>query len=147
MDRKELVFAGILTVTGGAGFFYSISLPSHGNIALSPGLFPGVVSLLLFILSLVYFAGLVRKRNVASEDKGTEENSGEERSLVLTLALFPFYLLVLYYLHFAAATFIFLVTAMTFMHGRFRWRIPLISAVSVLTVYYLFEFLLKVKLP
>ncbi|MCK5674244.1 MAG: tripartite tricarboxylate transporter TctB family protein [Spirochaetales bacterium] len=148
MAKKELIFTLLLILMGVASLLYSISLPTRGNIALSPGLFPGVVSLLLILLSTYYLiSSLVhsQKKKKLTEVEQDEENN--QRSLPLTLALFIGYLILLYYIHFIASTLIFLLAAMIFLYRRFYWKIPIISITAVFTIFYLFRYLLNVRLP
>ena len=144
MAKKELVFTVLLIVMGVASFIYSLLLPTRGNIALSPGLFPGVVSLLLISLNSYYLIVSIFKGKLKGVETGTE---GGERSLILTLALFIGYLILLYYVHFIASTLIFLLAAMFFLYKRFYWKIPIISVTAVFTIFYLFRYLLNVRLP
>ncbi|MCK5200525.1 MAG: tripartite tricarboxylate transporter TctB family protein [Spirochaetales bacterium] len=143
MAKKELVFTVLLIVMGVGSFIYSLLLPTRGNIALSPGLFPGVVSLLLILLNSYYLIVTIIKGKL----KGVETGVEGERSLVLTLALFIGYLILLYYVHFIASTLIFLLAAMLFLYKRFYWKIPIISVTAVFTIFYLFRYLLNVRLP
>ncbi|MEA1910204.1 MAG: tripartite tricarboxylate transporter TctB family protein [Spirochaetota bacterium] len=146
MAKKEFIFTVILIVMGIAGFIYSLLLPTRGNVALSPGLFPGVVSFLLIILSTYYLvSSLVGSRT--KEDLKDTGNSDDQRSLILTLSLFIGYLVILYYLHFILSTLIFLMLAMFFLYRRFYWKIPIISVLSVFLIFYLFRYLLNVRLP
>lgn len=151
MAKKEFVFTVLLIVIGVASFIYSILLPTRGNIALSPGLFPGVVSLLLILLNSYYLIVSILKSSgqghgsaFAHGKTGTEE---DERSLAVILSLFIGYLILLYYLHFIASTLIFLLGSMFFLYRRFYWKIPLISVTAVFSIFYLFRYLLNVRLP
>jgi len=148
MTKKELVFTIILILLGIASFIYSVSLPTRGNVALSPGLFPGVVSILLILLSSYNLLSNLFFKHTKGELKGVkEEVEDDQRSLILTLSLFVGYLILLYYIHFIASTLIFLLAAMFFLYKRFYWKIPIISVVAVFSIYYLFRYLLNVRLP
>lgn len=148
MAKKEFIFTILLIIMGVASLIYSLSLPARGNVALSPGLFPGVVSILLIVLSTYYLiTNLVH--NLAKEKSKEVEMDGEEsqRSLILIFALFIGYLILLYYIHFIASTLIFLLAAMFFLYRRFYWKIPIISLAAVFSIFYLFRYLLNVRLP
>ena len=144
MTKKELVFTVLLIIIGVASFIYSLLLPTRGNIALSPGLFPGVVSLLLIILNSFHLIVSFSKGELKGVETVKEEG---ERSIVFILALFLGYLILLYYLHFVASTIIFLLAAMLFLYKRFYWKIPIISLAAVVSIFYLFRYLLNVRLP
>lgn len=144
MTKKELVFTVLLIIIGVASFIYSLLLPTRGNIALSPGLFPGVVSLLLIILNSFHLIVSFSKGELKGVETVKEEG---ERSIVFILALFLGYLILLYYLHFVASTIIFLLAAMLFLYKRFYWKIPIISLTAVVSIFYLFRYLLNVRLP
>ena len=148
MTNKELVFTVVLIFMGVASFIYSISLPTRGNIALSPGLFPGVVSILLILLSSYsLLSNFVLKHINVEITSSKVEVEDDQRSLILTLSLFIGYLILLYYIHFIASTIIFLFTAMFFLYKRFYWKIPIISVIAVFSIFYLFRYLLNVRLP
>ena len=149
MSKKELVFTVFLIILGVASFIYSLLLPTRGNIALSPGLFPGVVSLLLIILNSYYLIVSIAKIKKNKVKIKTDEKGGvdEERSLPVLISLFIAYLILLYYLHFIASTLIFLFGSMLFLYRRFYWKIPIISVTAVFSIYYLFRYLLNVRLP
>lgn len=144
MAKKELVFIVLLIIMGAAGFIYSLLLPTRGNIALSPGLFPGVVSLLLILLNSFFLITSVLKGKLKGVETGTEEG---ERSFAFILALFLGYLILLYYVHFIISTIIFLLVSMFFLYKRFYWKIPVISVTAVFFIFYLFRYLLNVRLP
>ncbi|MCK5672233.1 MAG: tripartite tricarboxylate transporter TctB family protein, partial [Spirochaetales bacterium] len=114
MIKRELVFTVILIFMGVASLIYSISLPTRGNIALSPGLFPGVVSILLILLSTYSLLSNLVFKHTNGEIEGSKvevevEVEDDQRSLILTLSLFIGYLILLYYIHFIASTLIFLL--------------------------------------
>ena len=96
MDKREVWFAGVLIAIGIGGFIYSVLLPTMGPIALSPGLFPGVVTVLMIILGGVWLFKLLRLKDETAEDK----DAGEKRSFLMTMGLFLVYLLLLVYVHF-----------------------------------------------
>jgi len=144
MDKKELSFAVALIGVGIAGFGYSISLPAMGAIALSPGLFPGFVTAMMVVLGGVWFSQIIRRKQVEEEQKAQEE---EKRSFSITISFFLVYLILLVYLHFIVSTLFFLLGSMLFLYKRFYWKIPVISVITAFGVYYVFRYLLNVRLP
>ena len=128
MDRKERWFIIILIGVGIAGFIYSLSLPLMGPAALSPGLFPGFVTLLIIVLGGVRLFRLVRPKpsvialegdkDVEAEKDEENENSGM-RSGFIVIGLFLIYLLMLTYIHFLASTIIFLCGSMLYLYKKF----------------------------
>lgn len=149
MTKKELVFTILLIIMAICSFIYSLLLPTRGNIALSPGLFPGVVSFLLIILNSYYLIVSISKKGKNSANLKSGERGGREgeRSLIIIISLFIGYLILLYYIHFIASSLIFLLAAMLFLFKRFYWKIPFISLSAVFSIYYLFRYLLNVRLP
>lgn len=148
MAKKEFIFTLLIILMGIGSLIYSILLPTRGNIALSPGLFPGVVSILLILLSSYYFfTSLVHKKEIKKIKEADKDGDEKQRSLILIVALFIGYLILLYYIHFIASTLIFLLAAMFFLYRRFYWKIPIISITAVFLVFYLFRYLLNVRLP
>jgi hypothetical protein len=128
---------------GIATLIYSVRLPAMGVVYLSPGLFPGIVSSLLVVLSTVHACKLLGKRKASGEVKDEEER----RSFLIVVVIFLGYLLLLHFLHFIASTIIFLLVTMLFLYKRFLWKIPVISVGAVLGIYYLFRYFLNVRLP
>ena len=149
MAKKELVFTVLLILMGVGSFIYSLLLPTRGNIALSPGLFPGIVSLLLIILNSYYLLVSILKIKKNQIKLGIDEMEADEgaRNLIVIFSLFIGYLILLYYIHFIASTLIFLLGSMFFLYRRFYWKIPIISVTAVFSIYYLFRYLLNVRLP
>jgi putative tricarboxylic transport membrane protein len=149
MTKKELVFTILLIIMAIGSLIYSLLLPTRGNIALSPGLFPGVVSFLLIILNSYYLIVSISKsgKNLVNLYTGEKGNREGERSLTVIMSLFIGYLILLHYFHFIASTIIFLLAAMFFLYKRFHWKIPMISITAVFAIYYLFRYLLNVRLP
>lgn len=141
MAKREFVFTVLLIVIGTAGFIYSLMLPVRGSIALSPGLFPGVISLLIIVLSTIHLALSKRK------GKMNEEKEEMRNNLFLILSFFTGYMVLLHYIHFLLSTSIFLLATMFSLYKRFYWKIPIISITSVFVVFYLFRYLLNVRLP
>lgn len=143
MDKKEMVFTVLLITTGVAGLIYSISLPTMGAFALSPGLFPGVVTMLMIVLGSVHLFGILRSDG--SQQDSEEDN--KKRSFLVIFAFFVLYLLLLSYIHFIISTIVFLLATMFFLYKRFYWKIPVITVITVFVIYYLFRYILKVRLP
>ncbi len=144
-NKRERWFMIILAVAGVAGFIYSIKLPLMGPAALSPGLFPGFVSLLMAVLGGIRLVQLFRSGQ-ENDDSSDNEEAGKRNIFIIT-GIFLLYLLMLNYLHFIASTIIFLCMAMLFLYKKFYWKIPIISVVTALGVFYLFRYLLNVRLP
>jgi putative tricarboxylic transport membrane protein len=142
MDKREFYFTLCLVGIAGAALVYSMLLPRMGAVALSPGLFPGVVSALLIILSGVHLFHLRRMKGLRGK-----EDKEEKRSFLVVMSIFLLYLLLLSYIHFIASTALFLFVTMIFLYRRFYWKIPIISAAAVLGIYYLFRYFLNVRLP
>ena len=147
MDKKEMWFLGILVCLGGAGFIYSLSLPPMGPVALCPGLFPGLVTILMTVLGGVRLIHLLRSAKTTAGPENKEDSDGGERNILIIIGLFLIYLLFLIYIHFIASTIIFLCVAMIFLYRKFYWKIPLIAVITAVGVYYLFRHLLNVRLP
>ncbi|MBN2050452.1 MAG: tripartite tricarboxylate transporter TctB family protein [Spirochaetales bacterium] len=142
MDRKELGFTIVLLLIGAAGLVYSLTLPTMGPIALSPGLFPGVVTALTVILGVVRLIQLYRSRGaeVQREEEG-------KRSLLITLGLFLAYLGLLVIIGFIPSTLLFLCGSMLYLYRRFYWKIPLVALLTTFGTFFLFRYLLNVRLP
>jgi len=148
MERKEKWFIMVLIGVGIAGIIYSISLPLMGPTALSPGLFPGFVTLLMVVLGGIRLFWLVHRKPEIIDDTGeVEDENNKSRSVFIVMGLFLVYLLMLSYIHFLASTIIFLFGSMLFLYKKFYWKIPIISLLTAVGVFYLFRYLLNVRLP
>jgi putative tricarboxylic transport membrane protein len=149
MKRMELWFSVILIGLGIAGLIYSFSLPLMGPVALCPGLFPGFVTAMMVILGAGRLIQLYRDKSVVTEPDADGEDDADDgkRNIFVILAFFLLYLLLLVYVRFLTSTVLFLFGSMLFLYKKFYWKIPVISVLTTLGVFYLFRYLLNVRLP
>lgn len=140
MKNRESVEGLILSVL--SIFFLRESLKLHNNQAwaLSPALFPLIITLLalLFSLSLI-FKGL-RKSTVY-------ENQGDMKIMLLVVALSFLYLILLEKLHFFLSTVLYLAGFIFILGERRWWLIGILSIIVPLSIQYIFGNLLGVLLP
>ncbi|MGN1163569.1 MAG: tripartite tricarboxylate transporter TctB family protein [Candidatus Ornithospirochaeta sp.] len=121
-----------------------MSLISHRNFSvewkLSPYLFPLIISLFLFVLSLTL---IVKK----GEQSTKEKSKSDWKTLILFSLVSSVYLLVFSFLGFIISTILLLAAVMVILGERRLWFILAVSVVSSVAVYLLFAKYLSVMLP
>ena len=150
MKHGSFVFAWVLIAGGSAALLYTFTLPTMGTIALSPGLFPAVVSALLVVLGGIWLTTQLRARRTKGDAGGhpdDEEQSGDKRSIVAVLGMLIGYAAMFELFGFVVATPIFLVASMFFLLRTFTWKIPVVAAATTLGIILVFEMMLNVRLP
>ncbi len=126
------------------GIVMSIICHRNFNVEwkLSPYLFPLIISLFLFVLSIS-----VISEGLKSEDKKKEKIKMEIKSLLLFGVVSVVYLLVFNFLGFILSTIILLVLLMLILGERRWWYIALVSIITTVVIYLLFGKYLSVMLP
>lgn len=122
--------------------YHAFSLHSFGDWALSPGLFPLILGLVLLIFSLVLIG-----RGSIGKDEAKRWSSLDWKTTTLSIALSLGYILSLPSFHFNISTLIYSVLFLLLLGVR---SIPLLLTVPVgltLSIYYIFGSLLRVVLP
>lgn len=141
MKNNEIVEGSILSVL--SIFFIIESLKLHNNqeLALSPALFPLIVtSMGLFLSILLIFKG-IKKTDYIRSDKGNI------RLVLLIVALSFLYLILLERFSFILSSVIYLFLFTFILGERKWWLLILISTLTPVLIWYLFANLLGVYLP
>ncbi|MBR1919883.1 MAG: tripartite tricarboxylate transporter TctB family protein [Spirochaetales bacterium] len=144
LRNNDLVEGAIFLVVAVLGIIFSII--SHQKMdmewKLSPYLFPLVISLILFALSISLLLESRNRRYAAKRDDDTHW-----RAIFLYVAICLVYYLVISYIGFIVSTVIFLVVVFRLLGVRKWWLIALLASVATLAIYILFAMLLHVMLP
>lgn len=137
---------GILFLVVGSGLcFLSLGFHDGGPIALSPALFPVIVTSAIAILGLSLILQEIKGRTVSPDSSSPAVSSMGNMWRVFLLSLL--YAFLLPYLHFVPATFFYLVIFF-FLTGERRVSIlTVLSAGTVASVYLIFQKALSVLLP
>lgn len=149
MDKKSIlknnrliegIVIGLVSI-----FFIFESLKLHNNQswALSPALFPLIitVSVLLFSIGLI-----VKSLRSDYKEPDAVKSEGFKRLALIILISF-LYLIILPKLHFLTATIIYLFLFLFILGERRWWLLGIISIVTPLLIQYIFGNLLDVFLP
>lgn len=109
---------------------------------LSPYLFPLIISIFLFILSISILASSLKEN-----EKRKQKEKGDIKSLLIFGLICVLYLLVLNFLGFVLSSILLLISLMILLGERRWWFIALVSIISTVVIYLLFAKYLSVMLP
>ena len=127
-------------------FGIAMSFTSHRDFnvewKLSPYLFPLIISIFLFILSISILASSFKEN-----EKRKEKEKGDIKSLLIFGLICILYLLVLNFLGFVLSSILLLISLMILLGERRWWFIALVSIISTVVIYLLFAKYLSVMLP
>ena len=151
--RKEIV-GTLVPVLFGAGFLlYDTQYPLDNWANPGPAVFPFLVGLVLAILSVWQLVRASRKpklehskAKIPSVREFLQPNKGETKVLLM-IAVFIGYLLMVQWVGFFVSNFFFVVVSSRLMKAR-DWRGPVALSLGVnLFCYFLFEVWLKLSFP
>ncbi len=157
MLRKEVLSSLVLVLFGAVFLLYDIKYPLDELANPGPGVFPLFVGTVLAILAFWQLVRSLRKtKPLGGENGGTEEirpvtetsrrDAGEARVLLM-IAVFVSYLLMVKWVGFFASNFLFVIVSSRLL-GAKDWKSPLLLSVGIdLFCYLLFEVWLKVSFP
>ena len=137
--------------------YYSLitGIESRRSFLVGPGVFPFILSLTLVVLSAVWCIGLIRKNGIAYIVEQTKVFLLPHRSKIknllkptLLLGFSVIYVFVLLnYLHYVYATFIFLLVLITYFSQMKIYYSIILAAVVSAFIYYVFHQTLYLPLP
>ncbi len=143
LRNNDLAEGSLFLIVSVLGIVFSIK--SHQAMdmewKLSPYLFPLVISLILFALSISL---LIEGRNKVYSEK---KDDTHWKAIFLYVAICFVYYLVISYIGFVVSTIIFLVVVFRLLGVKKWWLIALLSVVATLSIYILFARMLHVMLP
>ena len=130
-------------------------LPHSTLVPVGPDFYPRIVLIIMAVLSVMLVAADVlsgwRGRVETSADAAAAPEKRNYRLVVVTFAVFGAYVLLLPWLGFRIATFLFVLALQAVIekpHGWRRWTYVIVAALATVIVTYLaFETYLSVLLP
>lgn len=143
LKNRKVVDGVVISLIG--IFFMTESLKLHNNQswALSPALFPLIITISILLFSIALVIKGLRENNINNEVSNKE---GFKRlSLVILISFL--YLIFLPKLHFLISSIIYLLLFLLILGERKWWLLAAISIVTPLLIQYLFGNLLNVFLP
>ena len=118
----------------------SLKLRGEEALALSPALFPLIISISILILSIILIFKSFRERELLKKRDNI-------KPLLLIIGVSFLYLFLLPRLHFIVSSILYLLSFL-FILGERRWKLILpISLITPLLIYFIFGNLLDVLLP
>ena len=148
--------AGLICLVLSIGLLYlTRGLPRSPMVPVGPDFYPRIVLAIMAVLSVMLIAADVlaglRGRGGTSADAAAAPGKRNYRLVVVTFTVFAVYVLLLPYLGFRVATFLF-VAALQAVLGEprnwRRWAYVIVAALATVIVTYLaFEIYLSVLLP
>lgn len=143
--RGELGLAVILFLFGAAGYYFAIGMTSETYS--SPSVFPKLISFLIMLFSVVIFFQ-ARKRHRPDENEPPLFAFLFPKDVFVLITLLVVYAVVLPYLHFIAASYLFLVTGIIYLQrGKNKLRAFIISAAALAILVVIFRYIFMVILP
>lgn len=128
--------------------------PQHSDFLTSPALMPMILGIALMLFSLILLARALRRAPVRDTLSALKASAGAffrsdlvHRTLLGLVWMGVYVYGLLKYLPFAAASFIFLVVIMLLLRSAKPWKVPVISAITVVAVVLLFQGVFHVRLP
>ncbi len=114
---------------------------------MSPYLFPALLSVFLFLLSLSLFAEGRRQSTSRGKTDSTAKKAADYRGVLVTIAASVLYVALMPVIHFLPATVLFLAGMLCYLGERRRWLVGLLSVGTSVAIYVLFALMLNVMLP
>lgn len=138
--NKNLIEAIFLMLM--SSFFIGESLKLRGSesLALSPALFPLIITGSLLIFSIIL---AIRALAIKEEERVT----GDIKPVLLVILISFIYILILSRVHFIISSILYLLALLTIL-GERRWKVFLpISIITPVLIFFIFTNLLDVLLP
>lgn len=158
-NASDYVSALVFTAAGVALLIGAARQPDFGVSNQSPGVFPAVVGVITILASLSLAVetarGSVNRRCVGGQNSDDQDLADRETDVPATslsrflgvLAAILAYVLLLSRIHFAPASFVFLVTLMVLLKSASILKIIAISLCAVAAVQLVFGAVFRVVLP
>lgn len=150
IESTTLILFGIAVVIG------SLTMDYAGQVALSPGLFPLILGvLILFLAMLMLLRNIKGLQTISSDEIKTQEKVNKSsvfaaivkgKSVLLILMCF-LYIALMSWVGFIPATTIFIAGVTILLGERKWWRVILLSVLGSLLAYLAFDLGLQVHLP
>ncbi|MDD4160816.1 MAG: tripartite tricarboxylate transporter TctB family protein [Synergistaceae bacterium] len=143
--RGELGLTVILFLFGALGYYFAMGMTSETYS--SPSVFPKLISFLIMLFSAVIFYQ-ARKRPGPDENEPPLLAFLFPKDVFVLITLLVVYAVVLPYLHFIAASYLFLVIGIIYLQrGKNKLRAFIISAAALAILVVIFRYIFMVILP
>ncbi len=148
--------AGLICLALSLGLLYlTRGLPHNPMVPVGPDFYPRIVLIIMAVLSVMLIAADVlagwRRQGGTSANAAAAPEKRNYRLVAVTFAVFGAYVLLLPFLGFRVATFLFVLALQVVLEkpqGWRRWTVVVTAAVATVIVTYLaFETYLSVLLP
>ena len=153
MKIKNIIASIAFLILSGGLYFYALSLPSKEGVsaALSPVFYPRLLAIVMGFLSILLLVNGIRDSIKAKGDSEKLFKSKKGASIFgITLVLLIIFPIILTYIGFATASFIFMFVLMySLTNDRNKKIIPLLIISIILTavMYLIFDIVLKIPFP
>jgi putative tricarboxylic transport membrane protein len=144
-ESKQNFIIGLIVIVGGGLLFWDtfyFSPPIKPN-APGPDFFPRIILIILFILGAALLASNLFKRG---QGERPSRSLFDYKKFLLTVGLIILYLFLLPYLGFLLASFLYIsLNLINRLEGRIK--VVALAAASSACLYFIFAWLLNVRLP
>lgn len=144
----EIIEGTLLAALAIAIMIVSLNMNSFGSWALSPGLVPLIMGVILLTLSMtLVYKGLKKLKLISRDSTGRSPGKIKLINVILISGITLLFLWLLPIVHFVWATVIYMAVLLLLLGERRWWAIVSISAGTTGFIYYVFGILLNVMLP
>ncbi len=149
----DVVFPAIVMILSVLAFYHAYGMRVPQTMLDAPGLFPMVMSSLIFLTAVVVFVNGIRNRGWQklkrfwSQDGAIKGNVMLIRALVISALMLLYVYVLIPELPYFVASFVFLIALMLFLRSTKIIYIVVIAAVASYAIYYLFRHALNIPLP
>lgn len=144
MKRANYLLSILMIILASFVYYYAGRFVGQGGNDLGPSFFPRMVSIFIYILSVLLIIVTLTTHKV---DKQILFNKNRFLRVLSGVILILFYFFLIKGIGFIFSTIVFLVAFMKLLGIRIWIKSVLISITTTLIVYYLFQDILKVRLP
>lgn len=148
LHNKNIQDAILFLILAAGLLVYSL-INHYGSIKMewktSPYLFPVLVAVFIFALSISLIAEGTQQ--IKSNAKTEQKAAAQWKSVAFTIVVSIIYYVIMRFITFIPATILFLVAMFLYLGERRKWLMALISIISSLAIYVIFDVLLHVMLP
>lgn len=144
MKRANYLLSILMIILASFVYYYAGRFVGLGGSDLGPSFFPRMVSIFIYILSVLLIIVTLTTHKV---DKQSLFNKNGFLRVLSGAILILFYFILIKGIGFIFSTIVFLVVFMKLLGIRIWIKSILISITTTLIVYYLFQDILKVRLP
>lgn len=152
LRQADFYFSCILVTFALLLIVESLRMPRMGPSYVAPGLFPAVIGVILLVLSMLILLGSRSTLRMPCTRQGNSirrwfEVPANKRLVLAGLMLIAYASILLRFLPYHVATFIFLLLMMTVFKAGPIWKTTLVSIAASLAIAYVFGSIFLIPLP